>query len=81
MVVEKRVYLIKKNLNLFRHPLTVFVVADLIVAIIFLVLYGRARMKEQEQREKLFFRIHTAALIILMITGIIYMMVMVEADN
>jgi hypothetical protein len=52
-----------------------------IVGIITFILYGRARMKEQEQREKLFLRIHYAALFVVVLAGLIYMFYMVGSSD
>ncbi|MEO6314176.1 MAG: hypothetical protein ABIU63_06665 [Chitinophagaceae bacterium] len=53
----------------------------LVVAIITFILYGRARMKEQEQKEKSFLRIHYAALFVLLLLGVVYMFFMVETAS
>ena len=52
MAAEKRLYLIKKNLSLFVNLLILIAAVDAVLAIITFVLYGRARMQEQEQKEK-----------------------------
>lgn len=48
------------------------------IAIITFVLYGRARMKEQEAREKMFLTIHYASMFVLLLLGIVYMFFMIE---
>ena len=81
MAAEKWLYLIKKNLSLFVNLLILLAAADAVLAIITFVLYGRARMQEQQQKEKLFLRIHSICLFILMLTGIVFMFFMVEPSN
>jgi hypothetical protein len=61
--------------------LAVLATINIIVAITTFVLYGRARMKEQEQREKYFLRIHYTALFILLVLGIVFMFFMVETET
>jgi hypothetical protein len=81
MAAEKWLYFIKKNLSLFVNILAVPAFICLVIAIVTFVLYGRARMKEQEQKEKLFLKVHYACLFILLLLGIVYMFFMVETGN
>lgn len=58
-----------------------FMVAGGITAIATFILYGRARMKEQEQQEKRFLRIHYTALFLVLLLGVILLFYMVETAN
>jgi Mn2+/Fe2+ NRAMP family transporter len=49
-----------------------------LVAVVGFVLYGHYRMKEDEEKEKIFLHLHYAALSVLLLLGIIYMFFMVE---
>jgi hypothetical protein len=80
MVAEKRLYLIKKNLSLFVRILAALASADIIFAVVTFVLYGRARMKEQEQKEKFYLALHYASLFVLLLVGMVYMFFMVETS-
>jgi len=66
---------------LLTNLLILLIVAGGIVGIVTFVLYGRARMKEQEQREKLFLRIHYAALFVVVLAGLIYLFYMVGTSD
>ena len=81
MAVEKRLRFIKKNINLFTRLLAVFALLDAVTAIVTFVLYGRARMQEEEQKEKLYLRVHYASLFILLLLGIVFMFFMVETET
>ncbi len=81
MAAEKRVHLIKKNLNLSVSLFALLAILDAAVAITTFVLYGRARMQEQEQKEKQYLQIHYASLFILLLLGIVFMFYMVETSN
>jgi len=81
MVTKKRVYPIKKNLKLFESILASIAIVTILIAITTFVLYGRARMKEQEHNEQLFLRIHYASLFLLLLLGILYMFFMVETQS
>jgi hypothetical protein len=52
-----------------------------IVGIVSFILYGRARMKEEEERERYFLRIHYAALFLVILLGIIFLFYMVETAD
>ena len=81
MVIEKWICPIKENINsLIKLLLPIVIISGLTAAISF-VLYGRARMKEQIRQEKFYLNIHYISLSILCLLGIIYMMIMVNADN
>ena len=81
MVYQERVYFIKKKLSLFVNMLAALAILNIMVAISTFVLYGRARMKEQEAKEKLFLKIHYASLFVLLALGIIFMFFMVETET
>ncbi len=81
MALEKRLFLIKKNLSLSVKLFVLLALLDAAVAIITFVLYGRARMQEQEQKEKQYLQIHYASLFMLLLLGIVYMFFMVEKSN
>jgi formate hydrogenlyase subunit 3/multisubunit Na+/H+ antiporter MnhD subunit len=81
MVAEKRLYFIKKNLILFVNILAAFAITNAVIAIVAFVLYGRARMKEQEEKEKFFLSIHYACLFLLFLAGIVFMFFMVETET
>ncbi|MEP6747227.1 MAG: hypothetical protein ABJB86_05860 [Bacteroidota bacterium] len=66
---------------MFVHVLVVLAITSLIIAAVTFVLYGRARMKEQEQSEKFFLNIHYACLFILFLVGIVYMFFMVKTET
>ncbi len=61
--------------------LIMLAIASLLAAAVTFVLYGRARMNEQEQREKMYLRIHYTCLFILFAVGIVYMFFMVETQG
>jgi hypothetical protein len=52
-----------------------------VVAVVGFVLYGHYRMKEDEEKEKIFMRLHYIALSVLLVLGIIYIFFMVETAN
>ena len=81
MADQKRLCFIKKNLSLFVHLLAALAILNVVVAAITFVLYGRARMNEQQQKEKLFLTIHYTSLGILFLTGIVFMFFMVETET
>ena len=54
---------------------------NIVIAVTTFVLYGRARMKEQEQKEKYYLRIHYTSLFILLALGILFMFFMVETET
>ncbi len=60
---------------------TVFVIADIMVGIVSFIMYGRAHMHEKTGKEKLYLRIHSVSLLLLVVAGIIYMFFMVETHN
>jgi hypothetical protein len=66
---------------LFVDILIVFAILSAVVAAVTFVLYARARMKEQEQKEKLFLSIHYTSLGILFLIGIAYMFLMIETET
>ena len=78
MAAEKWVCLIKKKLSLFINILVLLAVLDAVVAITTFVLYGRARMQEQEEKEKRFLKIHYITLFMLLLLGLVFMFFMVE---
>ena len=57
------------------------IVASGILAVISFVIYVRARMKEQEERERLFLRIHYTALFTVLLLGIVLLFYMVETSD
>lgn len=63
------------------HILAALAIISGVIAAAAFVLYGRARMKEQEQKEKLFLRIHYTSLFILLLIGIVFMFFMVETET
>jgi hypothetical protein len=63
------------------HILAALAIISGVIAVAAFVLYGRARMKEQEQKEKLFLRIHYTSLFILLLIGIVFMFFMVETET
>jgi hypothetical protein len=63
------------------HILAAVAIISGVIAVAAFVLYGRARMKEQEQKEKLFLNIHYASLFILLLIGIVFMFFMVETET
>ena len=81
MGAEKRLYLIKKNLSLIVHLLALLAIINIVIAITTFVLYGRARMREEEQKEKYFLRIHYISLFILLLLGIVFMFFMIETET
>ena len=81
MAAEKRLYLIKKNLSLSVNLFALLALLDAAVAITTFVLYGRARMQEQDEKEKRYLQIHYASLFILLLLGIIFMFFMVETSG
>ncbi|MEO5681205.1 MAG: hypothetical protein ABIQ88_01125 [Chitinophagaceae bacterium] len=66
---------------MFVHSLAFLAVISIIAAAITFVLYGRARLKEENKKEKMFLRIHYACLFILLLTGMVYMFFMVETGT
>jgi len=78
MAAEKRLLFIQKNISLFVNILAVLSVLCIIAAAISFVLYGRARMKEQEEQEKFYLKLHYSCLGILFAIGIVFMFFMVE---
>jgi uncharacterized membrane protein SirB2 len=70
-----------KKADLLVNFLIAIVIACGITAIVTFVLFGRARMKEEEQREKRFLRIHYTALFLLMLAGIILIFYMVGTSD
>ena len=81
MVAEERLFLIKKNLSLFVHFLAVLAIVSAVAAAVTFVLYGRARMKEQTEKEKMFLTLHYTSPGILFLTGIVFMFFMVETET
>ncbi|MBS1566058.1 MAG: hypothetical protein JST39_16840 [Bacteroidetes bacterium] len=63
---------------MFQNILISIVIACGIIGIATFILYARARMKEDEQKEQFYLRIHYAALFIVLILGLIYLFYMVE---
>ena len=63
---------------MFQNILISIVAACGVIGIITFVLYARARMKEDEQKEQFYLRIHYAALFIVLILGVVYLFYMVE---
>jgi Tfp pilus assembly protein PilN len=58
-----------------------FIVASGILAVVTFVVYVRARMKEQEQRERLFLRVHYIALFTVLLLGMVLLFYMVETSD
>jgi hypothetical protein len=58
-----------------------FVIADIILSLVSVILYGRARMQEKASKEQLYLRIHSISLLILLLAGIAYMFFMVETAD
>ena len=63
---------------MFQHLLISIIAVSGVIGIVSFVLYGRARMKEDEQRERYFLRIHSIALFLVLLLGIVYLFYMVE---
>ncbi|HTL09129.1 MAG TPA: hypothetical protein VL307_12750 [Chitinophagaceae bacterium] len=61
--------------------LAALAVIAFVCAVITFVLYGRARMKELQEKETLFLRIHYASLFFLLLLGIVFMFFMVETEG
>jgi len=80
MAAEERVYPVKKNL-IAVYILATLAVFAMIIAVVTFVMYGRARMKEQEENEKLFLRMHYTSLFILLLLGVVYMFFMIETQT
>ncbi len=78
MAAEERLHIVEKNLILLVPILSSLAIVAITIAIITFVLYGRARMKEQEAREKMFLKIHYASMFVLLLLGIVYMFFMIE---
>lgn len=57
---------------------TAFIIIDIIIGIGSFILYCRARMHENTAREKQYLRVHSIALAVLLVAGVIYMFFMVE---
>jgi hypothetical protein len=66
---------------LFVDILAALAVISIIIAAVTFIMYGRARMKEQEQKEKFFLKIHYTCLFILFLVGIVYMFFMVKTET
>ena len=66
---------------MFQNLLISIIAASGVIGIITFVLYGRARMKEDERREQYFLRIHYVALFLVLLLGIVYLFYMVETAN
>ncbi|HTE09777.1 MAG TPA: hypothetical protein VK645_02390 [Chitinophagaceae bacterium] len=66
---------------MFVNILVMLAIINGIVAITSFVLYGRARMREEEQKEKQFLKLHYTCLFILLLLGIVYMFFMVETET
>jgi hypothetical protein len=66
---------------LFQNLLISIIAGCGVVGIITFVLYGRARMKEDEKREKYYLRIHYTALFLVLILGIVFLFYMVETAD
>jgi hypothetical protein len=71
----------QKKSDLFLSILIALCIASDITAVISFIIYVRARMKEQERKEKLFLKIHYSSLFILFLLGMVYMFVMIEKAN
>ena len=63
------------------HLLITLAIVCGVTAVVTFVLYGRARMREEEQREKRFLRIHYTALFLLLLVGTIFLFYMVETSD
>jgi hypothetical protein len=66
---------------LIRNILTTLIAICIVPGIVFFVLYGRARMKEDERKEKLFLKLHYTFLSLVVILGIIWLFLMVETES
>lgn len=66
---------------MFQNLLISIIAASGVIGIISFVLYGRARMKEDERREQYFLRIHYVALFLVLLLGIVYLFYMVETAS
>ena len=66
---------------MFQNLLISIIAASGVIGIITFVLYGRARMKEDERREQYFLRIHYVALFLVLLLGIVYLFYMVETSS
>jgi hypothetical protein len=66
---------------LLEHLLISIIAACGVIGIISFVLYARARMKEDEPREKYYLRIHYTALFIVLILGMVFLFYMVNTAD
>lgn len=66
---------------MFQNLLISIIAASGVLGIVSFVLYGRARMKEDERRERYFLRIHYIALFLVLLLGIAYLFYMVETAD
>ena len=61
--------------------LALLAILNIVVAMTAFVLYGRARMKEEKQKEQSFLRIHYISLFILLLLGMVFMFFMIETET
>ena len=66
---------------MFGHLLISVIAGCGIIGIVSFVLYARARMKEDEPREKYYLRIHYTALFLVMILGMVFLFYMVNTSD
>jgi hypothetical protein len=66
---------------LFQHLLISIIAGCGIIGVVSFVLYARARMKEDEPREKYYLRIHYAALFAVLALGIVFLLYMVNMSD
>lgn len=60
---------------------TAFIIIDIMIGFASFILYCRARMQENTAKEKQYLRVHSIALIALLLAGIMYMFFMVETST
>gem|GEM_PF-1421208 len=66
---------------MFVNILAILAILSTVAAAITFVLYGRARMKKQHQKEKLFLSVHYTCLGILFLIGLVFMFYMIETET
>jgi hypothetical protein len=81
MASQEWIHFIKKNLNLFLRLLIGLAITSGAIAVVTFVLYTRARMQENETKEKLFLNLHYTCLCILFLLGVLFMFFMVETET
>jgi cytochrome c oxidase assembly factor CtaG len=75
------VILYLKKTDLFLPILIGVIIVCGIVGIVTFVLYARARMKEQEEKERVYLRIHYTALTLVFLLGMVFLFYMVNTSD